>query len=80
MQKEVAVTPEEPLLNVTPQPLIEPEVIKGSENLKSSDLKTEPEPVSKTDPKLPECDHAGHFSVLYKNIGYAYCPKCGEKL
>ena len=124
-----------PLLNVTPQPLIEPEVIKDCashaetqkaylnfwdtmrdlslngyrrrgfcdecgeelrswadiaqlhpENLKFNDLKTEPEPVSETDPKLEECDHVvgSWIPVVMKDdetwLEFTYCPKCGEKL
>ena len=38
-----------------------------------------PEPVSETDPKLSECDHA-LGSDYFRDEQYPYCPKCGEKL
>ena len=54
------------LLNVMPQPLIEPEVIKGSENLKSSDLKTE-----------VECGHMDderYGEIVFNGIVYKLVP------
>ena len=56
----------DPLLNVMPQPLIEPEVIKGSENLKSSDLKTE-----------VECGHMDderYGEIVFNGIVYKLVP------
>jgi hypothetical protein len=83
----------DPLLNLTSQPLIEPEVIKGSENLKSSDLKTELDDVANAFRELlklanarSECDHlTGSWVPVVMNdderwLEFTYCPKCGEKL
>jgi len=41
-----------------------------------------PEPVSKTDTKLSECNHlAGSWvPVTLLDKSWNYCPKCGEKL
>ena len=57
-------------------------VLDATENLKSSDLKTEVEPVSETAPK---CDHLDtrlrdDHRPFAEFDDFAYCPKCGEKL